>query len=76
MFYVEFKWGTVSVEPVDFYYEPTDEELRAYAQLTTLEKLTRLDELRRFILMVRQAPTVRPQTAEPAPEPYSPKPSD
>jgi len=66
----------VIVEPVDFYYHRSDEELRAFAQLTTLEKLTRLDELRRFILMVRQAPTVHPQAAEPAPEPYPAKPSE
>jgi hypothetical protein len=66
----------MTVEPVDFYYHRSDEELRAYLQLTTLEKLTRLDELRRFILMVRQAPTVHPQAAEPAAEPYPTRPSD
>jgi hypothetical protein len=64
------------VEPVDFYYHRSDEELRAYAELTALEKLRRLDELRRFILMVRQAPTVQPQAAEPAPGEYPPKSSD
>lgn len=64
------------MEPVDFYYERSDEELRAYAQLTAIEKLRRLDELRRFILMVRLAPTVQRSAAEPAPDAYSPKSSD
>ena len=61
---------------VDFYYSPTDEELRAYANLTPLERLRRLDELRRFVIMLREAPTVYPQAAEPNPDPYPPKPSD
>jgi hypothetical protein len=60
----------------DYYYDLTPEEIRRGLALTPLERLQRLDELRRFILMMRQAPTVRPQAAEPAPGEYPPKPSD
>lgn len=55
--------------PVDCYYSPTDEELRAYAELTPLERLQRLDELRFFTLRVREAPTVNERTAAPDPMP-------
>jgi hypothetical protein len=54
--------------PVDYYYSPTDEELCAYAALTPLERLKRLDDLRVFILMLREAPTVHEQNGEPKPE--------
>ncbi len=56
---------------VDYYYRPTDEELRAYADLTPLERLKRLDELRRFTIMLREAPTVNVRAAaESDPTPY------
>lgn len=58
------------MKPVDYYYSPTDEELRAYAELTPLERLTRLDNLRRFTIMLRAAPTMSKQAAEPDPTPY------
>jgi hypothetical protein len=64
------------MEPVDFYYSPTDEDLRAYAELTPLERLHRLDNLRRFTLMVRAARTASAEAAEPTPDPYPAKPSD
>jgi hypothetical protein len=65
------------MKAIDFYYSPTDEDLRAYAELTPLERLQRLDNLRRFTLMVREARTVFPTAAEPSPaEPYPGKPAD
>jgi hypothetical protein len=54
----------------DFYYVPTDEQLRAYAELSPLERLERLDDLRRFLIMLRDAPTVPRRAAEPDPPPY------
>jgi hypothetical protein len=64
------------MSPVDYYYSPTDEDLRAYAELTPLERLQRLDDLRRFTLMVRGARTPSPEAAEPAAGPYPAKPAD
>jgi hypothetical protein len=58
------------MEPVDFYYSPTDEQLHAYAQLSPLERLKRLDDLRRFLIMLRDAPLVAGRAAEPDPPPY------
>jgi hypothetical protein len=58
------------MKPVDYYYSRTDEELRAYAELTPLERLRRLDDLRRFTRMLRDAPTVSKGVAEPDPTPY------
>jgi hypothetical protein len=58
------------VEPVDLYYSPTDDQLRAYAQLSPPERLRRLDDLRRFVIMLREAPTVNRRAAEPDPAPY------
>ncbi len=58
------------MKPVDYYYSPTDEELRAYAKLTPLERLKRLDDLRRFTIMLREAPTMSKHAAEPDPTPY------
>jgi hypothetical protein len=52
------------------------EEIELGLTLTLLERLQHLDELRRFVIMLREAPTVHPQAAEPAPKPYSTKPSD
>jgi hypothetical protein len=60
----------------DYYYDLSPEELRRGLELTPLERLQRLDELRRFVIMLRQAPTVHPQAAEPAPDPYPVKPPD
>ncbi len=64
------------MEPIDFYYSPTDEDLRAYAELTPLERLHRLDNLRRFTRMVRRSATPSSEAAEPASEPYPAQPSD
>jgi hypothetical protein len=58
------------MEPVDFCYVPTDEQLRAYAELSPLERLKRLDDLRRFTIMLREAPTIPRRAAETGPEPY------
>ncbi len=60
----------------DYYYDLPLEEIRRGLSLTPLERLQRLDELRRFVLMVREAPTVYPQTAEPTSAPHSPESSD
>jgi hypothetical protein len=54
----------------DFYSVPTDEQLRAYAALGPLERLKRLDDLRRFLIMLRDAPPVAGRAAEPDPPPY------
>ena len=59
----------------DYYYELTPEELQRGLSLTPFERLKRLDDLRRFTIMLRAAPTVRPQAAEPNPAPYPAKPS-
>jgi hypothetical protein len=45
----------------DYYYDLPLEEIRRSLTLTPLERLQRLDELRRFVIMLREAPTVRPQ---------------
>ena len=61
----------------DYYYELTTEELRLGLSLTPFERLKRLDDLRRFVIMVRAAPTLSREAAEPAPaDPYPGKPSD
>jgi hypothetical protein len=60
----------------DYYYDLPLEEIRRGLALTPLERLQRLDELRRFVIMLREAPTVRSQAAEPAPGPYRDEPSD
>jgi hypothetical protein len=60
----------------NYYYDLTPEEIRRGLALTALERLQRLDDLRRFVIMLREAPTVHPQAAEPAPDPYPAKPSD
>jgi hypothetical protein len=60
----------------NYYYDLTPEEIRRGLALTALERLQRLDDLRRFVIMLREAPTVHPQAAEPAPDPYPAEPSD
>ena len=60
----------------DYYYDLPIDEIRRGLSLTPLERLQRLDELRRFVIMLREAPTVHRQAAEPAPDPYPDKPSD
>lgn len=60
----------------DYYYDISPEELRRGLGLTPLERLQRLDELRRFVIMLREAPTVQRQAAEPAPDSYPAKPPD
>lgn len=42
----------------DFYYEISDERLIAYSRVSLLDRLKWLDEVRRFTLAVRAAPTV------------------
>lgn len=42
----------------DFAYEISDERLIAYSRIPLLDRLRWLDEVRRFTLMVRNAPTV------------------
>ena len=49
----------MNTRAVDFSYEISDERLLAYSQMPILDRLRWLDEVRRFTLMVRQAPTVR-----------------
>lgn len=41
----------------DFAYEISDERLIAYGRIPLLDRLRWLDEVRRFTLMVRNAPT-------------------
>jgi hypothetical protein len=60
----------------DYYYDISPEELRRGLELTPLERLQRLDELRQFVIMLREAPTVQRQAAEPAPDAYPAKPPD
>ncbi len=57
----------MNMERMDFSYEISDERLLAYSQLPILDRLCWLDEVRRFTLMVRQAPTVRRKSNEPLP---------
>jgi hypothetical protein len=64
-----------SPEP-DYSYDLTREEIRRGLALTPLERLRRLDELRRFVIMLREAPTVQSQAAEPAADPYRATSSD
>lgn len=66
---------SVSDEP-DYTYEISLEEIRRGLALTPLERLQRLDELRRFVIMLREAPTVYPKAAEPPPATYPPESSD
>jgi hypothetical protein len=47
------------MERMDYSYEISDERLLAYSQLPILDRLRWLDEVRRFTLMVRLAPTVQ-----------------
>lgn len=53
------------MERTDFSYEISDERLLAYSQLPIMDRLRWLDEVRRFTLMVRQAPTVQRKPDEP-----------
>lgn len=48
----------MNIERVDFSYEISDERLLAYSQVPLLDRLRWLDEVRRFTMMVRQAPSV------------------
>ncbi len=51
----------------DFHYEISDERLIAYSRVPLLDRLKWLDEVRRFTLAVRAAPTVK--TGHPSQEP-------
>lgn len=56
---------------IDFSYEISDERLIAYSEMPLIDRLRWLDEVRRFTLMVRQAPTVPAAAArEPNPPAY------
>ena len=48
----------MNAERMDFSYEISDERLLAYSRVPLLDRLRWLDEVRRFTLMVRQAPSV------------------
>lgn len=43
---------------IDCSYETTEERVRAYLQIPEIDRLRWLDELVRFTLMVRAAPTI------------------
>lgn len=58
----------MKTERLDFSYEISDERLLAYSQLPIVDRLRWLDEVRRFTLMVRQAPTVQRKPCDPPPE--------
>ena len=47
---------------VDYAYTISDQRLIAYSRLPLLDRLRWLDELRRFTLLVRAAPTVQRET--------------
>lgn len=50
------------MERPDFSYQISDERLLAYGRLPLIDRLKWLDEVRRFTLLVRSAPTVaRPE---------------
>jgi len=51
------------MERIDFSYEISDERLIAYSRLPLLDRLRWLDEVRRFTLMVREAPVVAREDA-------------
>ena len=46
------------MQQIDFHYEISDERLIAYSRVPLLDRLKWLDEIRRFTLAVRAAPTV------------------
>ena len=45
-------------QKIDFSYEISDERLLAYSRMPIIDRLRWLDEIRRFTLMMREAPTV------------------
>jgi len=45
-------------EKIEFDYDRTDAQLLSYSSLPILDRLQWLDDVRRFTLMVREAPTV------------------
>lgn len=60
------------MEKIDYSYEVTDEQLRAYAEVSLLDRLRRLEDLVRFTALMRTATSVHfddvPQDA-PSPQP-------
>ena len=46
------------MEPIDFHYEISDERLLAYSSLPLVARLQWLDDIRRFTLLLRAAPTI------------------
>jgi hypothetical protein len=54
---------------VDCGYTITEERLREYAKVPEIERLRWLDELVRFTLMWRAAPTILAPDASPLPDP-------
>lgn len=56
------------MQQLDFHYQISDERLIAYSRIPLLDRLKWLDEVRRFTLAVRAAPSVevaKPPTAQP-----------
>ena len=51
------------MERLDFRYEISDERLIAYGRIPVLDRLKWLDDVRRFTLMVRNAPLARANAA-------------
>jgi hypothetical protein len=47
------------VSNVDYEYEITEEQVRAYLNIPEIDRLRWLEELCAFTLMVRNAPTIR-----------------
>lgn len=52
---------------LEFSYQISDERLLAWAQRPIIERLQMLDDMRRFTLAVRAAPTVDKKVQNPEP---------
>ena len=57
--------GIDTTDP-DYWYELTDEQVRHGLSMTPLQRLSWLDEARRFVLMMRDAPRVYYRNGVPA----------
>lgn len=51
-------------EKIEFDYVRSDEQLIAYSSLPLLDRLQWLDEVRRFTLMMREAPTANRDSSQ------------
>ncbi len=58
----------MNTDRVDFSYQLSDERLLAYSAMPLLDRLRWLDDMRRFTLMARRAPTVIAAGSESAPQ--------